>query len=469
MLTNDQQRGVTPLTRQQAAPVNLAAGERRARLADRATETQQMTLALEQRVQERTRECIEAQEALLRRNRELSILNAVGAAVTQSLRLEELLGTALEEVLHLTDISVGAVFLMESATGSSELQVYRGTSEEAAQSMIRLHVGDGDCGGVLEKGQPVFIPDLRHYRAGAGALLRQAGLRSLVHIPLITRGMSLGTLCVASLARRDFPQEEMDLLMAIGNQIAVGVENARLYRELAHRDQLRGELLQKVIAGQEEERKRIARDLHDDTSQALTALIYSLEAAEGRCASGATRVALAAMRQLTTQTLEGVHKLILDLRPTVLDHLGLFVAMRGYAETRLQPLGIRLRFEEVGSTQRLPAQVETALFRVVQEATNNIARHSGARNVRLGLHISDNTLAICLEDDGIGFSMSELSRCNDQTRGLGLAGMEERVGLLGGTIHIDSEHGRGTRISVTVPIALPEAGIPSLGYSGSSS
>jgi signal transduction histidine kinase len=273
--------------------------------------------------------------------------------------------------------------------------------------------------------------------------------------------MSLGTLCVASLAHRDFPQEEMNLLMAIGNQIAVGVENARLYGELAHRDQLRGELLQKVIAAQEEERKRIARDLHDDTSQALTALIYSLEAAEGRCAAGDTRATLTAMRQLATQTLESVHKLIVDLRPTVLDHLGLFVALRGYAETRLQPLGIRLHFEEVGSAQRLPAQLETALFRVVQEAINNIARHSGARNVSLVLHVSDHTLAIDLEDDGIGFDLSEVSRGADQTRGLGLVGMEERVGLLGGKIHIDAEQGSGTRISMAVPLTVAAVGVPS--------
>ena len=151
--------------------------------------------------------------------------------------------------------------------------------------MIRLHMGDGACGGVLEKGEPVIVPDLRHYRAGVGGLLRQAGLRSLVHVPLITRGTTLGTMCVASLSLRDFDDEEVSLLMAVGNQIALGVENARLYGEIARREQLRGELLQKVISAQEEERKRIARDLHDDTSQSITALIYSLEAAEARCAA----------------------------------------------------------------------------------------------------------------------------------------------------------------------------------------
>lgn len=448
--------------RDEIATLSRTLDDMRERLRRNIAEIQALNQDLDDRVRERTRECLMAQEALLQRNRALSILNAVAVAVTQPLRLEELLGKALEEVLRLTGIAVGAVFLLEDETAGLELKVYRGVTEQAAQSMIRLHLGDGACGGVLEKGEPVVVPDLRYYRAGAGALLREAGVYSLVHVPLVTRGTSLGTLCVASLTQKDFPPEEVELLMAIGNQIAVGVENARLYTELARKERLRGELLQKVITAQEEERKRIARDLHDDTSQALTALIYSLEAAEGRSKGETSRARLAAMRQLATQTLEGVHKLIFDLRPSVLDHLGLFVALRWYAETRLQPLGIRLRLEEEGTTRRLPSQIETALFRVGQEAINNVVRHSGARNVRLRLHCDDTAVAVDLEDDGIGFDRNEVSRSADRTRGLGLVGMEERVGLLGGEIRIVSELGRGTSVSIRIPLAAAIPAVPAM-------
>jgi signal transduction histidine kinase len=308
----------------------------------------------------------------------------------------------------------------------------------------------------------VIVPDLRHYRAGAGGVLRQAGLRSLVHVPLITRGMSLGTMCVASVTLRDFGQEEVSLLMAVGNQIALGVENARLYGEIARREQLRGELLQKVIMAQEDERKRIARDLHDDTSQSITALIYSLEAAEGSCPTSETRSTLTSMRQLATQTLEGIHKLIFDLRPSMLDHLGLFVAVRWYAESRLEPAGVRVHIEETDGGRRLPAQTETALFRVAQEAINNIARHSGARNVTIRLSGGDSAVSIELADDGIGFDPSEVSRVTDQTRGLGLVGMEERVGLLGGDISIVSEPGSGTRVVIRVPTGSHVPAAPAL-------
>lgn len=438
------------------ARLGLSLDDMRDRLQTNMAEIKALNRDLDRRVQERTKQCVLAQETLIVRNRELSVINAVATAVTQPLLLDDLLGKVLGEVLRVTGISVGAVFLVEDETKDLELKVYRGTSEEAAQAMIRLHMGDGDCGGVLNKTEPVVVPDLRHYRAGAGGLLRQAGLCSLVHVPLITRGMTLGTLCVASLSLRDFDEEEVSLLMAVGNQIALGVENARLYGEIARREQLRGELLQKLISAQEDERKRIARDLHDDTSQSITALIYSLEAAEGKCASPETRTGLTSMRQLATQTLEGIHKLIFDLRPSLLDHLGFFVALRWYAESRLQPAGIRAHFHEQGTDRRLPPHLETSLFRVTQEAINNIARHAGARNVSFRVVRDDQTVTIDILDDGIGFDPAEVSRSVDQTRGLGLVGMEERVELLAGSITFDSEPGRGTRVTISVPIVAEQ-------------
>ena len=410
----------------------------RARLAESIAEVQALNRDLDLRVQERTRE--------------LSALNAVAMAVAQPLNLRELLDQALTQVLRVTGVQAGAIFLLDEETRTLGLQARRGTSEEAAQSMMLLHLDDSACGGVIEKGHPVVVPDLGYYRSSAGRSLWSAGLRALVHVPLISRGVAMGTLCVATAQPRDYQLEELDLLMAIGSQIAVGIENARLYNELARREQLRGELLDKVIAAQEDERKRIARDLHDDTSQSLSALIYSLEAAEASCSGLPIRDSLAMMRQRVTQILDGIHKLIFDLRPSMLDHLGLFVSLRWYAETHLQPLGMRVHLEERGSARRLPPQMETALFRVVQEAINNIAKHSGARNVHLNFDCYDGFVEIDIADDGIGFDLNQIARATDRRRGLGLVGMQERVGLLGGEISMVSEQGHGTQISIRVPV-----------------
>lgn len=412
--------------------------EMRARLQASIAQIQALNRDLDRRVQERTRE--------------LNALNAVAMAVAQPLHLRELLHQALTQVLRVTDAQAGAIFLLDEQTRTLVLSAQCGTSEQAAYAMRELHLDDSACGGVIEKGHPVVAPDLGYYRSSAGRVLGQAGLRSLVHVPLISRDVALGTMCVATAQPREYEPEELELLMAIGSQIAVSIENTRLYDELARREQLRGELLEKVITAQEDERKRIARDLHDDTSQSLSALIYSLEALEARCGDTAVRHALATMRQRVAQILDGIHKLIFDLRPSMLDHLGLFVALRWYAETHLQPLGMRVHLEEHGTSRRLPPKIETALFRVVQEAINNIAKHSGARNVRLNFDCSNGVVQIDVEDDGIGFDMSEMAQITDLRRGLGLVGMQERVGLLGGKITMLSYPGQGTRISIRVPL-----------------
>ncbi|MCI0475212.1 MAG: GAF domain-containing sensor histidine kinase, partial [Anaerolineales bacterium] len=344
------------------------------------------------------------------------------------------------------------IFLLDAETRTLALAARRGASEQAAQSMMTLHLDDSACGGVIEKGHPVVVPDLGYYRSSAGRALRTAGLQALVHVPLSSRGVAMGTLCVATAQPRDYLSEELDLLMAIGSQIAVGIENARLYDELARREQLRGELLDQVIAAQEDERRRIARDLHDDTSQSLSALIYSLEAVEASCPGSPVRDALGTMRQRVTQILDGIHKLIFDLRPSMLDHLGLFVSLRWYAETHLQPLGMRVYLEERGTARRLLPKMETALFRVAQEAINNIAKHSGARNVHLSFDCYDGVVQIDVADDGIGFDLNEVARATDRRRGLGLVGMQERVGLLGGKISLVSDPGHGTQISIRVPV-----------------
>jgi signal transduction histidine kinase len=141
-------------------------------------------------------------------------------------------------------------------------------------------------------------------------------------VPLIAKGAPLGSMCVATRCEREFDAAARDLLYAIGSQIAVAIENARLYAELQRKERLRGELLRKVIAAQEEERKRIARDLHDDTSQALTALLYAVDEALELRDPAEIRQTLQGMRTVSQRTLDGVHKLIFDLRPSMLDHLG---------------------------------------------------------------------------------------------------------------------------------------------------
>jgi PAS domain S-box-containing protein len=394
-------------------------------------------------------------DALLRRSEHLAVLNAIAATANQSLDLSEILDRALAEVLRLAAVDAGAVFLREETLGGLELLAHRGLSEHTARLVAQFGMLDGGCGGVVEHQGIVVVPDIRRYRGRRAEALLREQLSTVAHVPLVARGCSLGSMCVATRELRDFDEGEQELLNAIGNQIAAAVENARLYAELQQKERMRGELLRKVIAAQEDERRRIARELHDETSQNLTALIYAAEeAAELRRMAGA-REKLEQMRRLAQHTLDGVGKLIFDLRPTMLDHLGLLPALRWYAETRFAGTSTRVTVSETCADAagcRLPPAMETALFRVAQEAISNIARHSLARNARLRVERDTARVRIVVEDDGVGFDLVQITLSPDSGRGLGLLGMRERVELLGGTLDIDSAPGHGTRIELEAPL-----------------
>ncbi len=226
-----------------------------------------------------------------------------------------------------------------------------------------------------------------------------------------------------------------------------------LYRQLREREEWRGELLRKVISAQEDERKRIARELHDETSQTLSALAIGLETALAKYPSDVSKARLVDAKALAVRTINELHRLIYDLRPSVLDDLGLISAIRWYAERQLESRGISVRCEFADTDARLAPETETALFRVVQEAITNIAKHARAETVLIQCAVRDGALTIEIEDDGQGFDPSTLPPPAARERGLGLMGMRERVELLGGTLILDSAPGRGARIAVSVPVA----------------
>ncbi len=229
-------------------------------------------------------------------------------------------------------------------------------------------------------------------------------------------------------------------------------ELERLYRELSEREQARARLLRKVIGAQEEERKRVARELHDETSQSLTALVMGLETALTTLPQGAARDRLQEIKAIAVRALEELHLLLLDLRPSVLDDLGLMSAIRWCAERHLKPLGIAVRCEFAGLEHRFPPEVETALFRVVQEAVTNIAKHAEAETVLIQCTAAEGQVTIEIEDDGKGFEPQTLTPSREAGTGLGLTGMRERVELLGGTVEIESAPEQGTRIVLSVPL-----------------
>ena len=229
-------------------------------------------------------------------------------------------------------------------------------------------------------------------------------------------------------------------------------ELASANEQLRVREQARVQLLRKVISAQEDERKRLARELHDETGQTLTALAVRLDLAQAAAAGGSAERPVAAARALARQSLEELHRLMHDLRPSVLDDLGLVAALHWFADHRLVPHGIAVRFEVGDLPRRLPPELETALFRTAQEALTNVDRHARAERVLVQIGVQGERLAIEIEDDGEGFDPAAMTPRPGDARGLGLLGMRERVELFGGTVTFDAAPGSGTRVVIDVPL-----------------
>jgi signal transduction histidine kinase len=247
-------------------------------------------------------------------------------------------------------------------------------------------------------------------------------------------------------------------LHSIGDLLGTDIEQAKLYKRLSESRKRYQALLRQMITIQEEERKRIARELHDETSQQLTALTLNLRALIemveiGDAKNPEIKLMLKKAHQIAVQAHTEVTRLIRELRPTLLDTLGLPAAIRNLAEMNLASKGIEVTTEFKGVEKRfLPVETELTLFRVTQEAMSNIVKHSEAKKATIRLECNSNECFLCIEDDGKGFNVSEITRIEKDGRGAGLFGMRERVGALGGQAYVESQPGKGAKAIAKVPI-----------------
>jgi PAS domain S-box-containing protein len=389
---------------------------------------------------------------LRRRNRELSALNAVASAMSEILSPPQMLERALEQVLQALDLTVGWVVTLEE-DGSAQVAAWHGFDAPPTPDFPYCL-----CSAVAVEHRPliVFGDDPR---CVARQVLRRGG-RPLCHatVAIQARGRVLGMLNVAAETPQVFTETEMALLGAVGQQIGVALENARLWEALRQREERRSELLAQVIRAQEEERRRIARELHDGIGQSINALVFGLNASALAIAQDASQ-APRLLARLTASASDIVHELqnvIYDLRPSLLDDLGLVMALRWYAEERLRNRGIDPVFDLPEDTLRLPEEVETALFRIGQEAITNICRHAQATQAWIALAVTPDRVHLTIRDNGVGFDRDALKAASQKRRPWGLLGMQERAALLRGHFSIDSGPGKGTIVQVSLPLGAHE-------------
>jgi signal transduction histidine kinase len=399
----------------------------------------------------------ELENQILRRHHHLHALNRISSATSGLWDLDAILNIALDTVLEIVNATTGGILLLHEQTQLLSYRVYRGLSAKYVEQ-VKMSLGEGVAGRVAQTGEPVVLEDIsRDPRAVYPDLVSTEGLRGFVSVPLKAKDKVVGVMDVAAHMPGQFSAEDMYLLNSIGCQLGTAIEQARLYQRLELGRERYQTLLQHVLTAQEEERKRIARELHDETSQALTSLTLNLQAAITKAETDGVVEAdligkLQKIQSLAVHTQNEISKLMKELRPTLLDELGLPAAISRYAKDSLESLGTKVSTEFKGVEERLPTEVEVTLFRIAQGTIGNILEHAKAKNVSIRLECNASECVLDVKDDGKGFDVSKITRVDKGGRGAGLFTMKERARLVGGGCSIKSRPGKGTRIVVKVPV-----------------
>jgi signal transduction histidine kinase len=377
-------------------------------------------------------------EAATNWSRQLESLNEVGNALATEPDLDRLLDLIARRLLELLDARVVVVLL---PAGDDELRFVAvagaGSAELVGQTMMRAA---SKSGRVMDRGRSERSDAVLDDPEVDRDVVRMFGARTGLWVPLVVRSNTIGLIAVHDKLGRDprFSDNDLRIAETFANRAAVAVDLS----QRTARDALR-----RVVDAQEIERRRLARELHDETGQALTSILLGLKSLDEALKGTDERAAVAELRDLVVATLQDVRRLAVELRPKVLDDFGLVPALERLTETLGEQTGMQVRFEStLGADQRLPAEIETALYRIVQESLTNVVKHAQAGRVSVVLMRKPGSVSALVEDDGRGFDPGQVRK-----DGFGLEGMRERVGLLDGRIQVESGK-TGTTLVAEVPL-----------------
>ena len=501
----------------------------------------------------------------------LGLLNTISNMLSHSFEVESLLRRSLDMVMEVVDAEIALIYSLDERSNELVLIAHDGVGDRFVEEVKCMKVGEGFNGLVAREGEPLVVEDATLDPRLTKEVVRQEKIQAQLIVPLKAKGRITGTLCVGNRHPRQFPPQEVEIITAIGNQIAIAIENGRLYQEQQmtaaqyrgifenaseaiwvqdlegviltaneatarltgySRDELLGmeavrflspdepktdqeqhgllsksvsserydrrltrrggiELLvsltsssilsdgspvavqhiardvtverqaednlrfyaEEITKAQEEERKRIARELHDETAQYFIALDHQLEdfARNNERLTRGDIELIDGWRLQVKDALQGVRRFTRDLRPLMLDDLGLVPSLEWLTNELVQTTNISTELKVVGPERRFSAEVELLVFRIVQEALTNVRRHAEASGVVVSLEFDEGYTKVSVQDNGKGFAIERgLGNLSHQGK-LGLIGMEERARLLRGTLEVKSEPGTGTTVTVLVP------------------
>lgn len=397
--------------------------------------------------------------------RELGLLLELSNLLARPLALQDRLDGALQRLLHhLAFADAGLIMLRDRAGGAFDVQAAAGfdhDGQENGRDLARRTTAESlgrrsaQLGAALCLHADGEVLEVSLQEASRTAPCQRYPSPIVVSaVPLTSHSRVIGSLVVArsSDEQESMALEDVRLLLGVAQQLGLSIENARLTQDAQERERVLAELLHQVVDAQEAERQRIARELHDATGQALTAIALGLRGLETHLESATPDNARLAgqvreIKSFSTHALGELRQIISDLRPPILDDMGLAAALKWYVQGFEGRRAIAGAFILDGDPLRLPSEHETVLFRIAQESLTNVAKHAAASAVTVLLRFEPGRVCLLVEDNGRGFAAGEA-----HSGGWGLLGMQERAALLGGQCLVESQPGQGTRVWTTVPL-----------------
>jgi len=382
---------------------------------------------------------------------------ATGEAMGSLLELPSLLQFILDSVMDLVDAQQVSLVLQDEDTGELRLVAGRGLPAEA---MKGTYWGGEDSivSWIMDHREALLLQG-QVSDAYFSATADDRRIASAICVPLVTQDRAIGVLIVTRLEpSHPFVSDQLEMVSILADRATVAIENARLYENLRREEERVEQLLEATINAQEEERERISLELHDGLTQSLISALHYVHALQDTLSTKGG-VGMEEVRELSDRllrilrmTINEVRNLTKYLHPDTLNDLGLVAALRSLLNELGRATGWQISFMAPDEHPSLPKKVESALYRIVQEALNNIAKHAQTERVEVRLQITDDQVAVCIRDWGVGFDPAEASR------GLGLNGMSKRAELLGGSFQVRSAPGEGTSIQVEIPLGTGRGG-----------
>ncbi len=434
---------------------------------------------LERRVQERTAELTKANEVLRAEiverkraeaalweseERYRSLFDSVPVGLYRITPEGQIIAANPALVQESFDYHHVALFTVDRKRGEIVLRAVAGSYASRTPRDLRLDLTEGMVGWTATHGVTRLTNDVStdlHYVRGS---FDDAMTQAELCVPIKVGGETMGVLDVQSPQRDAFDESDVIAIETLADQVAVAIGNARLFEQVRASHERMRQLTQRIVSAQEEERRRLSRELHDEAGQALTALKISLELiqADLPVEDGSLRQRIGEALALTYATMERIRLLAQDLRPPALDTVGLNPTLEGFCQDFARRT--QLSIDYVGSGLLvLPDTVNICLYRFLQEALTNVAKHTNANHVRVTLRYAGEMVTLSVEDDGQGFDKCAAMSVSSQNTGVGLLGMQERLDVLGGWLEIESQPGQGTRLVAHVPWQTDEqAALPPL-------